>query len=101
MGIFDSVAGAPQQQIQQQPPGILGGAASIAGAQPSPRGLQMAQQLAQNPTPQMVQQIIGMLHSSGNPEAQQFEQVLQQLGGDPGAIKQFADRMVQQLGGAQ
>ena len=76
-----------------------------AGAPQAPQGggngLQMAQQLAQNPTPQVAQQIIAQLHQSGNPEAAQFEQMIQQTGGDPAALKQLADAIVQKLGGGQ
>jgi hypothetical protein len=96
MGLLDS---AMQPQAPQQPQGVLGPVASMQGQQPSPRGLQMAQALAQSPTPQMVQQIIGMLHSSGNPEAQAIEQQMRQLGDDPGMIKQFADMLLQHIQG--
>lgn len=95
MGLLD----AYQQQAPQQ-----GGLLAPMGAQPqaaSGGGLQMAQQLSQNPTPQMAQQIIQQLHQMKNPEAQQFEQMIGQVMNDPQALKQLADSVVQKLSGGQ
>jgi hypothetical protein len=104
MGIFDGL-----QQQQPQGGGVFAGLGQ-AGAAPaapgapqggSPQGIQMAMQLAQNPTPQMAQQIIQQLHQMGNPEAKQFEQMLTQVMNNPQALKQLADSVVQKLGGGQ
>lgn len=101
------LAGAMQQTQQSQQqigmPGSYGGqppiAAPAAGGASS-QGLQMAMALAQNPSPQMVQQIIAKLHASGNQEAAAIEQQMQQLGNDPGRIKQFADMLLQHIQGS-
>lgn len=104
-GLLAGAMQQPQAQQPQQPGGLLGGYSSQAPASAapaggaSPQGLQMAMALAQNPTPQMVQQIITKLHASGNQEAAVIEQHLQQLGDDPGRIKQFADMLVQHIQG--
>lgn len=105
MGIFD---GLQQQQQQPQGGGVFAGLGQGAPAPAAPaaaggaqNGLRMAQQLAQNPTPQMAQQIIAQLHQMGNPEAKQFEQMLGQVMNDPQALKQLADAVVQKLGGGQ
>lgn len=82
----------------QQAGGLLGGLSGGAPAAPAGnQGLQMAQQLAQSPTPQMAQQIIQQMKQAGMPEADQIAQALQQLGDDPEAIKHFADQVVQVL----
>lgn len=106
MGIFDSVSGMQPSIGTQQPQGLLGSVAGAAGPAPmqqaaNPQGAQMATSLSQNPTPQMVQQIIQQLKTSGNPQAAQYEQILGGLGSDPAQIKQFADSMVQHFSGAQ
>ena len=99
------LAGAMQQAQQPQQGGAQGAfpaqpqAAPPAAGGGSPQGLQMAMALAQNPSPQMVQQIIAKLHATGNPEAGAIEQQMQQLGDDPGRIKQFADMLVQHIQG--
>lgn len=104
MGIFDGL----QQQQQPQGGGVFAGLGQGAPAPAAPAapggqssGLQMAQQLSQNPTPQMAQQIIAQLHQMGNPEAKQFEQMLGQVMNNPQALKQLADSVVQKLGGGQ
>ncbi len=96
MGLLDSMEQAPQQ-----PQGGLLGGMMAEGAAPAPQGgqsLQMAMQLAQNPSMEMAQQIIAQLKQAGSPEADQLEQILQQTGGDPAKIKQIADAAVQHLG---
>lgn len=96
MGLLDGEMGA---QAPQQG-GLLGSFGGGAPAAPAGGGgLQMAQQLAQNPTPQMAQQIIQQLHQMGNPEAAKFEEMLSQVMDNPEAIKQLADAVVQKLGG--
>ncbi|NHZ97476.1 hypothetical protein [Massilia sp. CCM 8734] len=91
---------APQPQ---QGGGLLGAMSAAAPQAPQGggNGLQMAKQLAQNPTPEVAQQIIAQLQQSGNPEAAQFEQMIQKTGGDPAALKQLADAIVQKLRGGQ
>lgn len=94
MGLLDGM-----QQKQPMQSGLLGG----LGGQPqqAPQGggdgLQMAQQLAQNPTPQMAQQIVAKMRQSGMPEADQMEQIFSQAGGDPQALKQIADAVIASL----
>ena len=103
MGLLDAM----QPQAQQPQGGLLGAMAGAGGGQAAAQpqgggnGLQLAMQLAQNPTPQMAQQIIMQLKQSGNPEAAQFEQAIQQTGGDPELLKQLADAIIAKLGGAQ
>ncbi len=102
MGILDGM-----QQPQQAQGGILGGLMGAGGAQAAAQpqgggqGVQMAMQLAQNPTPEVAQQIVRQLYQMGNPEAKQFDQMIQQAGGDPAVLKQLADAIVQKLGGGQ
>lgn len=88
-------------QTPQQPQGGLLGAMQ----QPAPQasqgggdGLQMAQQLAQNPTPQMAQQIVAQMRQAGMPEADQMAQIFSQAGDDPQAIKQIADAVIKSIG---
>jgi hypothetical protein len=90
-----------QPQQQDQSGGLLGG---FGGGPPAPQqpgggGLRMAQQLSQNPTPQMAQQIIAQLHQMGNPEAARFEQMIGQVMNNPQALKHLADTIAQKLGG--
>ncbi|CUI03875.1 hypothetical protein BN2497_2527 [Janthinobacterium sp. CG23_2] len=85
-------------QAPQQPQGGLLGAMSAAapqGAQGGADPRQMAQQLAQNPTPQMAQQIVAQMRQAGMPEADQMAQIFSQAGDDPQAIKQIADAVLQ------
>lgn len=98
MGLLEGAmpaAQAPQQGGLLGPPGAPLAAAPQAGG----GGLQMAQQLSQNPTPQMAQQIIQQLHQMGNPEAAKFEQMIGQVMNNPQALKHLADTIVQKLGG--
>lgn len=82
MGLLDSVLQPPQAQPQP------------AQGDPS---LQMAQQLLQNPTPQMGAQIVAQMRRAGMPEADQIEQYLSQVGQDPDAIRQAAQQVIQAL----
>lgn len=98
-GLLGSFQPQPQQP---QTGGLLG--AFAGGAQPAQaggngqsQGLQMAQQLAQNPTPEMAQKIIAQLKASDNPEADQLEQILTQVINDPEKIKQVADFVIDHL----
>jgi len=94
MGLLDGMM--PGAQAPQG--GLLSG--PVGGAAPGADGsLQMAQQLAQNPTPQMAQQIVQQMRQAGMPEADQIAQALGQMGDDSAAIKQFADQVVQALSG--
>jgi hypothetical protein len=78
--------------------GLLGqGGQGSQGGQSG--GLQMAQQLSLNPTPETARQIIAQLHQMRNPEAVQFEQMLGSVMNNPQALKQLADAVVQKLGG--
>ena len=98
MGLLDMQQ--PQAQQPQQPQGglLAGGPGQAPGGG---QGLQMAMQLAQNPTMEMAQQIIAQLKQMGNPEAAKFEELIQQTGGDPALLKQLADAIVQKLQGGQ
>lgn len=93
-----------QQQPMQQPMGgapmgggLLGGMPQQPQAQP--HAIELATALSQNPTPQMVQQVIAQIKQIGSPELPQIEQTLNGLGNDPQKIKQFADQMIQKLSG--
>ena len=77
--------------------GLLGGMPQQPQAQP--HAIELATALSQNPTPQMVQQVIAQIKKIGSPELPQIEQALSSLGNDPQKIKQFADQMVQKLSG--
>jgi hypothetical protein len=100
MGLLDGAM--PMAQAPQQG-GLLGGAGAPPAGTPQDGGagggLQMAQQLSQNPTPQMAQQIIQQLHQMGNPEAAKFEQMIGQVMNNPQALKHLADTIAQKLGG--
>jgi hypothetical protein len=92
---------AQPQQPQAQQPGLLGamggGAPQQGGA--SQQDIQLAMQLAQNPTPQMAQQVVQQLKQAGNPNAAQLEQVLSQAGNDSEFIKHIADLILQKMQG--
>lgn len=95
MGLLNM--GAPDTMTQPQgAQGLLGGGSAPQAPQ-SGRGIQLATQLAQNPTQQMAQQIIAQLRQSGSPEADQLDQILQKTGGDPVKIKQIAEFVIQHL----
>lgn len=106
MGLLDS---APQQAAPQMGGGLLGGSpmpsqsAQMPAAQAtaSSQGIQMAQQLAQNPTPQTVQMVVGALMKKGTPEAQKIAQALDQMKDSPEAIKNIAQSLMQQMQGGQ
>lgn len=99
MGLLDSMQQAPQQPQG----GLLGGMMVAGGGQPqqggagAAQGLQMAMQLAQNPTPQMAQQILAQMKQAGMPEVDQMAQVFAQAGDDPEALKQIAEAVIQGL----
>ena len=90
-------------QSPQQPPGGLLGAMSAGAPQQAPQGggggLQMAQQLAQNPTPQMAQQIVAQMRQAGMPEADQMAEIFAKAGDDTQMIKQIAEAVLQSLSG--
>lgn len=97
--MFDAFAGGAQSvpseasgrpSPSQQPGGML----SFMGD-----GLQMAQRLAQSPTPQTARAIIQQLHQMQNPEAAQFEKMITQVMDNPQALQQLAGAVVQKLGG--
>lgn len=82
--------------------GLLGG----AQPQPAPQSqqssvnpLQLAQALAQNPTPQTAQAVIAQMRSAGMEGADQIAQILQQAGDDPEAIREIAMAALQALSG--
>lgn len=77
----------------------MGGGAGAASPAAQGGGLQMAQQLSQNPTPETAQRIIAQLRQMQNPEAAQFEQMLGGAMNDPQALKQLADAVIQKIGG--
>lgn len=94
MGLLDmQMQGATQPQV-----GLLGTMQPQGGR---PQGvspeLQMAMQLSQNPTPQMVMQVIAQMQKSGVEGADEIAQYLQRAGDDPRAIKQIADAAVKAL----
>lgn len=70
---------------------------SLQGGGADPR--QLMAMLAQNPTPQMAQQIAQVLQGLGNPDAAQFAQQLMQVANDPESLKQMADMVMQKLSG--
>lgn len=99
MGLLDSMQQAPQQPQG----GLLGGMMGAGGGQPqqgdagTAQGLQMAMQLAQNPTPQMAQQILAQMKQAGMPEVDQMTQVFAQAGDDPEALREIANAVIQGL----
>lgn len=102
MGLLDGMmpgaqAPAPQGGLL----GSMGAGAAPAGGAPGAGGLQMAQQLAQNPTPQMAQQVIAQLQQKGTPEAQQISEMLSHVMNNPEQIKEFAQAIIQRLSGQQ
>lgn len=106
MGLLDS---APQQAMPQMGSGLLGGQAPTAQpaqmpaaqAPASSQGMQMAQQLAQNPTPQTVQMVVSALMQKGTPEAKQIADILNQVKASPDGVKQVAQALMQQMQGGQ
>lgn len=96
MGLLEGAMGAQAPQMG----GLLGGLGGGAPASPTQGGgLQMAQQLAQNPTPQMAQQIIQQMRQSGMEGTEEIAKILTQVGDDPEAIKQIADAAIKALSG--
>jgi len=77
----------------------MDGGTRAASPTVSSGGLQMAQQLSQNPTPETARQIIAQLHQMQSPEAAQFEQMIGGAMNDPQALKQLADAVIQKIGG--
>lgn len=77
----------------------MGSGAPAASPTVSSGGLQMAQQLSQNPTPETAQRIIAQLHQIQSPEAAQFEQMIGSAISDPQALKRLADAVIQKIGG--
>jgi hypothetical protein len=93
MGLLDGSMQAPQQGG-----GLLGAMPQQSqGGGTNGRDLQMAQQLLQNPTPEMGQQIVAQMRQAGMPEADQIEQFLTQVGGDTNKIREMAQQVVQAL----
>ena len=86
--------GAPVQQppAQGMPQQTQGG---------SPQAMQMARMLAQSPTPETVQMVVGELMKKGTPEAKQIADVLTQVQSSPEGIAKVAQAIMQQMQGAQ
>lgn len=96
LGNLQGGQGAPMSQgampQQQQAAPQQGG---------SPQAMQMAQMLAQNPTPETVQMVVGELMKKGTPEAQQIADVLMQVQSSPESVTKVAQAIMQQIQGAQ
>lgn len=92
-GLLGAFMGGQQSPASPPVGGLLG---RMSGQS---NGLQMAQQLSQNPTPDTAQRIIAQLHQIQNPEAAHFEQMLSGAMNNPHALKQLADAVVQRMGG--
>lgn len=95
MGLLD---GAMSQQQPMQG-GQFGGMPGGQQQAQASGGLQMAQQLAANPTPEMAQQIIRQMKQSGMEGADEIAQYLMQAGDNPEALKQIADAAIKALSG--
>lgn len=98
-GLLGAFSGEEQAAPAQAGGGLLNAVAGGQGGQGSQGGLQMAQSLLQNPTPEMAQQVIQALSQKGSPEAQQMVQILSQIADNPDALKQFASQIISQIGG--
>ena len=102
MGLLDSM---PQQGMPQAAPqmgGLLGGAPAtpqpaMQQTSPQAQGMQMAQQLAKNPTPQTVQMVVAELMKKGTPEAKQIADVLTQVQSSPEGIAKVAQAIMQHM----
>ena len=96
LGNLQGGQGAPMSQgampQQQQAAPQQGG---------SPQAMQMAQMLAQNPTPETVQMVVGELMKKGTPEAQQIADVLMQVQSSPESVTKVAQAIMQQMQGGQ
>ncbi len=91
-----SQAGQPQGIMQMASQGaLLGQPQAQQGGGDIQMAVQMATMLAQNPSPQVVQQISAKLQEQGTPESQQIVQMLQKISNDPQALKQFAESIIQ------
>ena len=84
----------PQQQGMQQ----AQAAPQQGGSQ---QAMQMAQMLAQSPTPETVQMVVGELMKKGTPEAQQIADVLMQVQSSPESVTKVAQAIMQQMQGGQ
>lgn len=95
----NGLLGAMSQPAAPQAP--MGGLLSQAAAPQGDANLQMAQQLAQNPTAETAQMVAQQLLKSGDPEAQQIAKTLQEIGDNPQALQQFAEAAIQHLSSGQ
>jgi hypothetical protein len=93
MGLLDAL-----QPQQQQGGGLLGGIPQQEAPQAGGDGMQMLQQLMQNPTPEAAQGMAQQLQQKG-PEGAQMAQMLMGVANDPEGIKKFAAAVMQQIGG--
>jgi hypothetical protein len=61
--------------------------------------MEMAQQLAAQPSMEIAQAMLAHLQQSGNPAVAEFAQEIQQTGGDPARLKQLAMEILSEGGG--
>ena len=76
----------PQQQAAPQQGG-------------SPQAMQMAQMLAQSPTPETVGMIVKQLQGSQLPDADKWAQVLTQYANDPQTLNMISQEVLKTAGG--
>lgn len=99
MGMMDTMMGG--QMPQQAPPqgGMMG---SMMGGSAAPQDnsvfIQMADTILQNPSPQVVTQVIDQLHQMGGEGTAEVAQALQQVMGNPQELVRLVQQIRQALG---
>ena len=84
----------PQEQVQDQ---NQGPPPSLQGAQGESEARQYMTAILQNPTPNIVHQVVSELMKTGNPNAEQVAQHLMQIVNNPKMLVEVATKIMQSL----
>ena len=95
MGMMDGMTGGGQMPQQAPPQG--GMMDSVAAPQDNSAFIQMADAILQNPTPEVVTQVIQQLRQTGGEGTAEVAQALQQVMNDPNRLVQLVTQIRQSL----
>jgi len=95
MGMMDGMTGGGQMPQQAPPQG--GMMDSAAAPQDNSAFIQMADAILQNPTPEVVTQVIQQLRQMGGEGTAEVAQALQQVMNDPNRLVQLVTQIRQSL----
>jgi hypothetical protein len=99
MGLLDMAS--PQQKMQQPQPQMMGGLLDMGSNQQNTAekdmSIKLAQQVAENPTPETVNLVIKQLQENNMQNAEEISAILMQIQNEPEKLTQFAQTIINEL----